>query len=517
MNNLVCISNTDKIEGQKMKFSSYQTSIFDWIENGTGSAVVEACAGSGKTTTVVEAVKRIPEDKSVLMLAFNVTIAKELKERVANLKNVEVKTFNGLGHTILARKIDGRIGIDTKKSRVIIGQLMQPMDFMECGKSVIQLFDYARRSGLLPKNIIGVPIIPDETESWLNLINHYEIEISADYRQLAIDTVRLAIQHSIDMAVTHKLIDFDDQIYIPVVKNLSGGDKYDWIFVDEAQDSSLTKIRLVERSLADGGRMVAVGDSFQSIYGFTGASHRAMKIYTSKFNAETFTLPVSYRCAKKIVLKARETMPTIQYAENAQDGEVAVINLSEFNFSMLKAGDMVIGRKNSTVVSMAWSIVKKGIGCRILGRDISSSLINVIKKLKPKGLMGKHGLGEKLVDWRNSELGSLNSEKDEAIINKINDHFDCINSILSQTTVNSVPDLIRQIESMFSNSEESSENQVTLCTAHKSKGLESERVFIAKPSEFPLTTKTEWQKQQEENLIYVSVTRAKSSLFYIGS
>src|SRR5258708_39586228 len=74
-----------------MNFSAYQLKIFDWIVNGIGNAVVRAVAGSGKTTTMVEALKRIASHLSKIYLAFNKSIATELTSR-----GVNARTFHSL-------------------------------------------------------------------------------------------------------------------------------------------------------------------------------------------------------------------------------------------------------------------------------------------------------------------------------------------------------------------------------------------------------------------------------------
>ena len=55
--------------------SVYQQKIYDFITNGSGNAVVSAVAGSGKTTTLINAIKLIPKDKNLIFLAFNKSIA----------------------------------------------------------------------------------------------------------------------------------------------------------------------------------------------------------------------------------------------------------------------------------------------------------------------------------------------------------------------------------------------------------------------------------------------------------
>ncbi len=59
---------------------------------------------------------------------------------------------------------------------------------------------------------------------------------------------------------------------------------------------------------------------------------------------------------------------------------------------------------------------------------------------------------------------------------------------------------------------------VTLSTVHRAKGLEGERIFILQANDLPLTwrNQTQWQRQQEDNLLYVALTRSKSKLYVVG-
>ena len=60
--------------------------------------------------------------------------------------------------------------------------------------------------------------------------------------------------------------------------------------------------------------------------------------------------------------------------------------------------------------------------------------------------------------------------------------------------------------------------QVSLCTIHRSKGLQSERVFVLRPDLLPHPrAKLEWEQDQERNLEYIAYTRSKRELYFIGS
>ena len=78
--------------------SKYQQAIYDFVEHGVGNLVVEACAGAGKTTTLIQILKRLPSDKKVLFCAFNKDIVKEIKKKVGNdYDNVDIRTVHSLG------------------------------------------------------------------------------------------------------------------------------------------------------------------------------------------------------------------------------------------------------------------------------------------------------------------------------------------------------------------------------------------------------------------------------------
>ena len=95
------------------KPSPYQQNVFNFISNGSGHAVIEAVAGSGKTTTIVQALEMIPANKSVLFLAFNKSVVDELKTKVP--RHVEVSTYHSTGFRALRFTLRGRrINVDIK-------------------------------------------------------------------------------------------------------------------------------------------------------------------------------------------------------------------------------------------------------------------------------------------------------------------------------------------------------------------------------------------------------------------
>src|ERR1051325_1658344 len=97
--------------------SKYQKDIYDFITNETGSAVVLAVAGAGKSTTIVEGSKLIPKTQAVAFVAFNKDIVIALKSRVPN-----AVTMNSLGNGVLKRFLGSRwpLQIEADKTMKVV-------------------------------------------------------------------------------------------------------------------------------------------------------------------------------------------------------------------------------------------------------------------------------------------------------------------------------------------------------------------------------------------------------------
>jgi ssDNA-binding Zn-finger/Zn-ribbon topoisomerase 1 len=89
-----------------------QNDVFAFVETGEGHGVVEAVAGSGKTTTIVEALNHTDPTKTVGFVAFNKHIATELKRRAP--AHVYVSTNHSLGFANI-RAVEGKIKVDEDK------------------------------------------------------------------------------------------------------------------------------------------------------------------------------------------------------------------------------------------------------------------------------------------------------------------------------------------------------------------------------------------------------------------
>ena len=97
-------------------WTDHQKAVFNWALNDTGNAIVEAVAGSGKTTTLIEMVRQYSTNnpnKKLALLAYNKKIAEELKSRIVDLgNNVIAGTVHSFGFSAIRKtrkyvKVDG--------------------------------------------------------------------------------------------------------------------------------------------------------------------------------------------------------------------------------------------------------------------------------------------------------------------------------------------------------------------------------------------------------------------------
>jgi len=169
----------------------------------------------------------------------------------------------------------------------------------------------------------------------------------------------------------------------------------------------------------------------------------------------------------------------------------------------------ILCRNTAPLVAFAFGLIQRGVGCKVMGREIGAGLVTLIKKIKADSI---EELEQKLIIMRNREIRNAEAKGHIASIAAIEDKFDCLNIFLQHAET--IDELCRDITNLF---DESKKGLLTLATIHKAKGLEWETVWLLDfhkllPSKWAAQG---WQLQQEKNLQYVAVTRAKLNLFFI--
>ena len=499
---------------QEIKYSKYQKDIFDYIEHGQGHLVVEAAAGSGKTFTLIKCLELIPNDKRILLTAFNKDIVNELKKKAKEFPNVECKTLHGLGMLMVMKNVDEMSPVPEifKYSSQFYSN---PSAYTKINLFRLKKHDRKTYMDNVKKYVDFARYFLCQTPKDLDEIEKaYEIETVADEKEVAMKLLEWG-------KTNLKTMDYTDMIWLPNVLNLKPiGLQYDYIMVDECQDMNKAERELVLKCFKMGTRMVSVGDENQLIYQFSGSDKDSLNTLKNLPNTKCLPLSISYRCADSIVEYAQRIVPSIEKNDDHRAGNV----LEDVPLEDVKDGDMVLCRTNAPLVDLYNRYLKLGKKSYIVGKDIGSNMKTIIESMSMTevnwGNIEKDGLFIRLYDdlfeTRNKIMAESNVSKEDAINSRqFQDKLDMINAIGAMANgINSVDELLGKIDVVFPKKVQ--KEGIKLSTIHKSKGLECENVYIACKSLMPSkNATTKWEKRQERNLMYVAYTRAKNKLGFL--
>lgn len=487
----------------EFKPTKEQLDFFNEVKNGFGNILIQAYAGCSKTTSAIESLKFIPEDKSKIFLAFNKHIKDELKLKLP--EGVKTNTLHSIGYGGIIRKYKD-VQFDEFKIDKIINKkkgkwnVDQEFNFdtekvNEYLKAIKKLVDLCRLTLTTKKQYVPY------------LCDRYNIKYNSN---TDIKRVFMVLEEAFNDKHT---IDYTDMVFMPAVDNKIFLIQYDYVYVDEIQDLNKAQQvmvdKMVKRDRKTGqktGRMVLIGDFFQSIYGFTGISEKTFDWYHSIPNTKKLTLSTTFRCAKNIVEHAQKYAPQLKAMDNAVDGIVRegdVIKEAE-------NGDFVLCRTTMPLVKLFFHFLLKEKKAIIRGGEIGLSLIDMTKDVENIEDL-KQVWQEKLDTYKLSLLakGVINPEEDSAYTS-LEDKV--LTLLFIARLSKNIEDLKLKIQSIFSDEIEG----IILSTVHKAKGLEADRVFIVRPDLLPMTKniRSQWEKQQENNLTYVAITRARKELVY---
>jgi len=478
-----------------------QERIFHFIEKRNENILIKAYAGTGKTTTIVEAIKLLPKDKNIIFLAFNKHIQEELTKKLPEY--VRCYTTYGLGTSAIKRKYGDKIEFDEFKIDKIIKEFSKKWRLNEEFENDEEIYLYLQSLKKLV-NIcrLTLTLKPDFIP---NIAEKYEIDIHKpnDFKRV----IKLLDTATVD----RKTFDFIDMVYLPAIDNSIWMFPQDYVFVDEVQDLNKCQIRIIEKILKKDkktgnyiGRLISVGDAFQSIYGFNGTDEKSFQWFEKFNNTKVLPLSISFRCSKNVIKKAQEIVPDIKALPNAPDGIVREGNVLE----EAGDGDFILCRTTTPIVKLFFEFLVKQKKVMIKGSDIGIQLIELI---------GTINNIPKLIDFWEKEIDKYKKELEDSGVININEHSgfvnlqDKVNTLLFLAKIsNSVEDLKNKIRMIFKDDIEG----IVLSTVHKVKGLEANRVFIIRPDLLPMKNVNYLQYVQEKNLEYVAYTRAKNELIF---
>jgi DNA helicase-2/ATP-dependent DNA helicase PcrA len=469
-----------------------QQSIIHAAISTRDNLLISALAGAAKTTTLEFICKYLPVAPA-LSLAFNKRIAETLSKRLPG--HVQCRTMNSLGHRVWSAATGRRLTLAFRKSYDILKTQVEDLsrsdrqDSYDSLAETLRAITWAKRLGYIPLRspAPGKPLVSHDD---------FYASLEEEPTSLQVSLIEATLCRSITQAYDGT-IDFDDQIYMPT---LFGGSfpRFPLVLVDEAQDLSEINHAMLRRLVTN--RIIAVGDPYQSIYGFRGAKSNGMASLSSTYSCVSLPLSTSFRCPKEIVLAAHFRAPTMKW--HSLGGHVE--HLDTLSCHDIPDGSAIICRNNAPLFRLALVLLGAGRGVHLVGTDLGPQLIKVLEKLGPETLTQEETYAA-IDAWEREKLAKARNPASTT------DKAECLRVFNSfGTTLGGAIAYARHIFAAT--------GPIQLLSGHKAKGLEFDIVYHLDPWRIPSKYAfSPAELEQEQNLRYVITTRAKKALYMISS
>jgi DNA helicase-2/ATP-dependent DNA helicase PcrA len=486
-----------------MKPSPQQADFYQALLQTSQHLALEATAGSGKTTTIVQAAKLLPSSSKRLFLAFNKSIVVELSKRLP--AGVRCDTLHAMGMKALQQRYRGKLAVNEFKT---MNYCDGPMRSLQIEEKQKMGFKFAMRELV---DLARMTLCDWEVEAVLELADRYGLSIDEKQAAAAIVILRNMERYNftdLPQGEQGRIVDYTDMVYLPATTEAFAVPQFDYVFIDEAQDLNACQRLFVERLLVpETGRLISVGDPRQSIYGFAGSDIFSFTKLQQRPNTLTLPLSVSFRCAARIVAEANKVYPEIQAATHAKAGEVRLGSSRE-----ITDGDLIICRNTKPLIELFFVLIDRDQRCSLAGKDIEKGLLSLVGRVSHMGLSA----ALKRLDGM---LLALEQQLVTRGVKKPTEHPRYVNLADKVEVIELIAQRSRTMEEVrhtITNLFAEVEGGAKLMTIHRSKGLEATRVFLLRPDLMPSKfAVADWELVQEKNLRFVAYTRAKDSLIIL--
>ena len=397
------------------ELSEYQKRILDFIKNENGNLLVDAKAGSGKTSTLVLiADEIIKQNKKCLFLAFNKSIVEELKTKIIS-DSCQIKTLHSLGlsflRSFLYKKHGENYVIDIDQHDEMIKQEVEKLFEVYCRqdfnianaemgsddrddlyynllREVASMVNYSRLYNCNYHEPEQLYDLAPKLCWYLKDYEDYGMKRFPEIVEKVIDGIKESFENPVkdEADIPHYRVTYTDMIYFPCLYKMrppfSLRTFLDYVLIDETQDLSVLQQMFVKLFVGYNTRMIAVGDEKQAIYGFAGADTKSIKNLKKNFDLTELPLNICYRCPKNVIKLAQDIVPSIDWNHKREDdGIVDFIDDSNLK-DKLQPGDVILARRNNDLVRLYKKLVlDEKISIKFKNQEMVTTIVNEIKKV----------------------------------------------------------------------------------------------------------------------------------------
>lgn len=490
--------------------TAQQEALWRELVGGEAHVLVEARAGSGKSSSCREAMWRMLERRSSLKVryaVFNKANADEFRGSCP--PGVDVGTLHAFGFGACRQAF--RSELDKNKTYLALDESRSGRSLQRwLRKSIAQVVSQAKNQNApLPPDEEGRPSEFDAyAASLAPLLVHYDIRSYGQPDRVCQWAARVLRR----AGLWSEVVDFDDMIWLPALHQLPFPES-DCVFVDECQDLNPAQHALVPL-LAGGGRVVAVGDRYQSIYAFRGADHDSIPNLERQLAAAPrglagLPLTVTFRCPRSHVRLANAFVADLEAHATNAEGVLEYDRSLDDVLTRAVPGDRVICPANAPMVQAALRMIAQKKRAFVRGRALGDQLVTVVHSCGERRTVADLARG--ICEWKARELAHLEGlDGVEDVVESVTDRAAGLLAILS--ACDSPAEVEPLIRDLFTEADQ--QGAVHFSTVHRAKGLEAGRVWLIQtPLREP---RREWERQQQANLMYVALTRSKDTLAFVN-
>lgn len=474
------------------------------IIHSSGDIKINAVAGSGKTTTIIEYAKARPSGSRILYLAFNKAVKIEATKKFSEkgLQNVTVETAHSLAfrHVVMRSKYKVRKqdyttneivsllrlqGTGEKHSEFVVATHILKLITYFCNsdESKVQSLDYMNL------------LLDDEAKTFVSQAYDYIITQARIF---------LGKMDKGEIEITHDFYLKKFQLQQPQLG-------FDYILFDEAQDASPAMLDIFLKQKAT---KVIVGDHHQQIYGWRHAVNSL-----EKANFKTYHLSTSFRFGQDIANLAMETLrlknllqphrPMTILGKGTERKIKTNAVIARTNLGLLvKAIEYVTERKNIKHIYFEGNINSYTYA------DEGASLYDILSLYNATQ-----------AQIRDPLIRSMRNLKElEEYVEQTEDRQLSMMIELVRQYGNAIPGMIKSIKEKHVEAHEKAKAEIVFSTVHRCKGMEYDAVLLADDfvTEEKIRRVREDKNAQQEhfnrineeiNLLYVAITRARIGIY----
>jgi DNA helicase-2/ATP-dependent DNA helicase PcrA len=494
------------------------------VEAVHGPVCILAGAGSGKTTTITHRIANQVatgafQPSQILAVTFTEKAAGELKARLERLgvSGVRASTFHSAALAQLRYFRPEAVGrILPSKAllvRRIANSLPAPYKFRAAGDLATEI-EWAHNRRI-------------RTERYLDALGEHTPPIPPD--------LMLRVYHRYEERKRSEgLMDFEDlleraiELYADEHATAAFRERYLAFTVDEYQDVNLLQQTLLDRWLGERDELCVVGDDYQSIYGFTGATPEHLLHVAERFpHAELIRLEENYRSTPQVLALANRLVPELggaakvlratrpdgpepevrPFASGEAEGRFLVETIRTAGCPLEEVA--ILCRTHARLAELEPVLHEAGIpyqGSALLARESARRVLRALDPRVPAAVAVRTiALEHGWLPRPEQGLGDreLARQADLTLLVR-----------LAEEIGGSGADFRAELEQRFGDGA-SSRRGVHLLTYHGAKGLEFEVVLLPRLEEKELPhrqARTPADVTEERRLFYVGLTRAKRLL-----